>query len=380
MSDLDKFKKIIKSSSTKKSFKKYSKREIISKLSLKYNKNDKGEYFTKKYTYNQKYPEKLKYTQKLDKKLYGSEISIRDLIFFDLETTSLSLGAGNYPFLIGIGFLKNKKFVIKQFLYSEMGSENAIIDELKSYIKDKVFVTYNGKCFDIPLLKNRLLINSTKYSAKKKSIDLLYIMRRLFKYKLKKFDLQTVSAYLNTARDKYIDIHGSEIPKVFKDYIHFGEIIDMKKVLYHNERDIFSLFKMLKFIEFEYNSYSSDKKLILGIIEYELLSNKYFLLKNINHDKFLKKDNINYKILKNIIIYYKRQKKWEKVENIILKSLKVFTQNLFLIKEITKVYYLRLKKYKKAVIYATTGYKIASKYGLNNEKKYYLKIINRYKS
>jgi len=48
MSDLDKFKKIIKSSSTKKSYKKYSKREIISKLSLKYNKNDKGEYFTKK--------------------------------------------------------------------------------------------------------------------------------------------------------------------------------------------------------------------------------------------------------------------------------------------------------------------------------------------
>jgi len=379
MSDLDKFKKIIKSSSSRESLKINSKREIISKLSLEYNKNDKGEYFSKKYTYNQKYPEKLKYTQKLDKKLFGAEVFTRDLVFFDLETTSLSLGAGNYPFLIGIGFLKNEKFVIKQFLYSEMGSENAIIDELKSYIKDKIFVTYNGKCFDIPLLKNRLLINSTEYPAKKKSVDLLYIMRRLFKYKLKKFDLQTVSACLNTARDKYSDIHGSEIPRVFKDYIHFGEIQDMKKVLYHNERDIFSLFKMLNFIEFERNSYLNDKKFILGIIEYELLSKRYSLLRSINHNRFLKNDNINYKIFKNIIIYYKRLKKWEKVENIILKSLNIFSQSLFLIKEITKVYYLRLKKYKKAVKYAKIGYKVASKFGLNNEKKYYLKIIKRYK-
>ena len=380
MSDLSKFQNIIKSSNKKKSKKNVSIDEIADRLSLTVRKNKFGSYFHKKYKYDIDIRDTLERVNYLDEKLFNHTIKKKDLVFLDLETTSLSIGAGNYPFLIGIGFFKKNQFELKQYLYTDVDSEKAILENIKEIIENKILVTYNGKCFDIPLLENRFLINNIDQIIKKPSLDLLYIMRRVFKHYLDSFDLQTVSDYLAIDRNKWEDIEGYEIPGIYNEYIHFGRYQKLEPVLYHNERDVFALAKMLHFIENKLykNLNINNRYLLAGILDYEIKSKNYNILEDINYSKIKENKNINYLILKKIYLYHKKRKEWNRAEKTLIWSLKIFSGNLYFIKELTKVYYLRLKKYEKAVKIAKKGYRISSKFGLDTQKNYYRKIIERY--
>src|SRR6056297_2399218 len=191
MSDLSKFQNIIKSSNKRKKRKETDIEQIANKLDLSIMENEYGTYFHKMYNYELDIRDTLKGVNYLDEKLFNHTIKKKDLVFLDLETTSLSIGAGNYPFLIGIGFFKDSEFILKQYLFTDVDSERAILEKIKEVVKDRIIVTYNGKCFDIPLLENRFLINNIKQNIQKPSLDLLYLMRRVFKHYLNSFDLQT---------------------------------------------------------------------------------------------------------------------------------------------------------------------------------------------
>ncbi|TYB31041.1 MAG: hypothetical protein FXF47_06350 [Candidatus Mcinerneyibacterium aminivorans] len=382
MKKLSKFQNIIKRSSKKKNKKKnISADEIAENLNLKIKDNQWGTYFYKRYSYNLNLPEVLSGIYYLDKKLNNLNIKKSDLIFLDLETTSLSIGAGNYPFLIGLGFFRNNDFILEQYLYTDVDSEESILMELKKIIENKIVVSYNGKCFDIPLIENRFTINRIDMSIKKPSMDLLYVMRRLFKYELDSFNLQNISRYLGINRNKLEDVEGYEIPQIFSEYVHFGRYERLKPVLYHNERDVFALAKMLQYVEIDiYNDKKFHNKHILaGALQYELKTKNYNLIEEIKYKKINKEKNINYILLKILYRYYKKRKLWEKAERILKWSLDIFSNNLYFLKELTKVYYLRLKDYKKAVKIAKKGYLVASKFGLNKQKGYFKKILNRYK-
>ena len=46
-------------------------------------------------------------------------IHLHECIFFDIETTSLTSGTGNYAFLVGIGYFTNNVFTIEQLFMRE---------------------------------------------------------------------------------------------------------------------------------------------------------------------------------------------------------------------------------------------------------------------
>lgn len=378
MERLSRFRKIIKTKNSKKN-KGLNKAKSADYLGLKRIENNYGEYFYKKYEYEENLPKHFKNIGYLDKLLFDKNIYLKNLLFFDLETTSLSIGAGTYPFLIGIGYFKNQNtFIIEQYLFSEISSEKALINIINQKMKNKILVTYNGKCFDIPLIKNRFILNNKNFTAQSYSIDLLYIMRRLFKYKLSKFDLQTVSNYLNVKRSDIEDVEGYEIPNIFKDYMHMGKYKMIEPVLYHNERDVYSLAVMIKYIEKKYKDIYNNKKILAGLLNYEFKSKNYNRIKDINFKNYLNHSNIDYKILKIKFKYLKKKKKWLKAEKLLKSALNIYKNNLYFIKELTKIYYLRLKDYNKTVKITKKGRRVASKYGLKEQKKYFKKIHNRY--
>jgi len=380
MSDLSKFQNIIKSSNKRKKRKETDIEQIANKLDLSIMENEYGTYFHKMYNYELDIRDTLKGVNYLDEKLFNHTIKKKDLVFLDLETTSLSIGAGNYPFLIGIGFFKDSEFILKQYLFTDVDSERAILEKIKEVVKDRIIVTYNGKCFDIPLLENRFLINNIKQNIQKPSLDLLYLMRRVFKHYLNSFDLQTVSDYLSIDRNKWEDVEGYEIPRIYNEYIHYGRYEKLKPVLYHNERDVFSLARMIYFIEYDlYRKRKFNNKYILaGVLDYEIKTQNYKIIKDIKYSKIKKNKNINYLLLKKLYLYHKKRKEWKSAEKILNWSLEVFSGNSYFIKELTKVYYLRLKNYSEAVTIAKKGYRISSKFGLDKQKKYFKKIIDRY--
>src|SRR3954469_9027621 len=82
-------------------------------------------------------------------------------IFFDLETTGLSGGAGTVAFLVGRGwFDESGAFVTEQHLLVSAASERAMLQNLAHDIASVgALVTFNGKSFDAPVLDTRYLFH-----------------------------------------------------------------------------------------------------------------------------------------------------------------------------------------------------------------------------
>src|SRR5579862_3659233 len=80
----------------------------------------------------------------------------RKWLFLDTETTGLAGGTGTYAFLIGLAWWESGGIRIEQLFMRDHDEEHAILLELARRVEERpVLVTFNGKCFDWPLLQNR---------------------------------------------------------------------------------------------------------------------------------------------------------------------------------------------------------------------------------
>ncbi len=175
------------------------------------------------------------------------ELRFEDLVFVDLETTSLSIGAGSYAFLFGLGTVQGRTLVVEQYFMHEYSEEPAILRKMLKTFQEKTAVTYNGHSFDIPLLKNRYRINRVPgFPVEKKSIDLLHPSRAVFKSLFENCALSTLETrVLGIARTD--DIPSWLIPEVYFSYQKTGETQRMGSVIAHHRQDIASMALLLLF-------------------------------------------------------------------------------------------------------------------------------------
>ena len=86
--------------------------------------------------------------------------------FIDTETTGLSLGAGTYTFLIGVGTFENpvglrtrRRFVVRQFFMRNPAEERAQLHLVEEALgRCTGIVSFNGRGFDMPLINNRFVL------------------------------------------------------------------------------------------------------------------------------------------------------------------------------------------------------------------------------
>ncbi len=170
------------------------------------------------------------------------DFTLDELLFFDLETTSLSIGTGTYPFLIGVGYLQKDSFVIDQYFMHRFDCEPAILKEVRSSFRAAgIVVTYNGKTFDMPLIKNRYRLNRIPdFPTEIPVVDLLYPCRRMFKNLYGSCSLKVMEERVLGVFRKD-DIPGWEIPDVFFSYQKYGETARLAQVVEHNRMDIESM-------------------------------------------------------------------------------------------------------------------------------------------
>ena len=80
----------------------------------------------------------------------------RRVVFFDLETTGLSGGAGTLAFLAGCGWFEDEGFMVRQFFLGGPSGERAMLDALAAiFCEASLLVTFNGRTFDVPLMETR---------------------------------------------------------------------------------------------------------------------------------------------------------------------------------------------------------------------------------
>ena len=165
--------------------------------------------------------------------------NLRRAVFIDTETTGLAGGAGTYAFLIGIGHLELDHMVVRQYLLPDFGHEWLMLNALEQALGGFAYtVSFNGKSFDIPLLKNRYVLNQMITSLEDMPhLDLLHAARRIWRRRLPACDLQSLERYiLNITRDN--DLPGELVPQAYFEFIRKREALLLRDVLEHNYYDI----------------------------------------------------------------------------------------------------------------------------------------------
>ncbi|WP_309118467.1 ribonuclease H-like domain-containing protein [Paenibacillus sp.] len=171
----------------------------------------------------------------------GRVVEPEKLLFLDTETTGLGQGAGNVPFLIGIGWWTSDGFTVRQWLIRHPGEEAAMLAMLSEKLPAFThLVTYNGRTFDWPLVKNRYVLQRLAVPKDPAHFDFLYPSRSLWRTTMPSVRLGAVEeAKLGVFRED--DVPGSMAPALYFQYLAERDCSVLEGVVRHNETDIVTL-------------------------------------------------------------------------------------------------------------------------------------------
>jgi hypothetical protein len=134
------------------------------------------------------------------------------LVCLDTETTGLATAAGTLAWLVGVGWWEADRFRPVQLMLPDHGEERALLSALEAMIPPWAWlVTYNGRAFDWPLLVARYRLARRDAPAHAGHLDLLPVVRRLFRHRMSDARLRTAEAEL-LGLHRVGDIDGWEIP------------------------------------------------------------------------------------------------------------------------------------------------------------------------
>ena len=176
--------------------------------------------------------------------------------FIDTETTGLSLGAGTYTFLIGVGLYepelpedvsgreRGAAFVVRQFFMRHPGEERAQLHLVEEALgRATGIVSFNGRGFDMPLINNRFVLASMPPPlAGAPHLDLLPPARRLWRARWGSCSLGNLERNVLGLQRTTEDVPGYLIPDIYRQYYLTGAPTEMlARVFYHNLQDVVSM-------------------------------------------------------------------------------------------------------------------------------------------
>ncbi|WP_298498609.1 ribonuclease H-like domain-containing protein [uncultured Methanobrevibacter sp.] len=163
--------------------------------------------------------------------------------FMDIET----LGLSNVPIiLIGVAEIKGNEIISSQYFLRDIYEEPAVIEAYLSHLdEDSVHVTFNGKSFDVPYIKNRCLSNRLSADLNLAHLDLMYFAKNLWKDDLPNCQLQTIEREI-FGIEREGDVPGQYIPDYYNTYLAEKNIGPIVPIIEHNRQDIVSLASFLE--------------------------------------------------------------------------------------------------------------------------------------
>jgi uncharacterized protein YprB with RNaseH-like and TPR domain len=171
----------------------------------------------------------------------GQPVRPWDLLFLDTETTGLAGGTGTLPFVLGLARPEPEGLRLRQYFLTGFTGEAAMLDHARTWLDEcSHLVTFNGKCFDVPLLTTRYrLMRLATPLQTKGHLDLLHPTRAAFANRWSDCRLQTAEQrLLGFVRTN--DLGGHLIPAVV-----LGRADEVPRVLEHNRWDLVSLAGLL---------------------------------------------------------------------------------------------------------------------------------------
>lgn len=169
----------------------------------------------------------------------------RPLVCLDLETTGLATGPGTLAFLVGLGTWDGDRLIVRQLLLPDHAGETALLTILDELIPaEGALVTYNGRCFDWPLLVARYRLHRRDPPAHANHHDLLPVARQLWRARLGDARLATIERGV-CGVERGDDLPGALIPERYFGYLRERRPELLRAVIEHNREDIVTLGRLL---------------------------------------------------------------------------------------------------------------------------------------
>jgi uncharacterized protein YprB with RNaseH-like and TPR domain len=161
----------------------------------------------------------------------------QDFVIVDIET----LGLSERPIIL-LGIAKPTKTCIctSQFLLRDIQDEPSAIWALVSQLEqNSSLITFNGRSFDIPYIKQRLAYYGLDACLDNPHFDVLHFTRRALRHKLSDCRLETVEKYIGIERE--INIPGALVPHFYDTYLKTKNAGPLVAIVEHNKQDLLTL-------------------------------------------------------------------------------------------------------------------------------------------
>ncbi len=163
------------------------------------------------------------------------------LLVVDIETGGFS---GSPVFLIGALEVDAVRAHIVQFLARDYPEEVGILRAFAALADScGVWVTFNGKSFDHPFLRDRATRHRMSLPEPPSHIDLLPLARRKWRGVTPDCKLATLERHI-LGRARLDDIPGSDVPDLFHHFIRTGNARPLRAVLEHNRLDLLASYEL----------------------------------------------------------------------------------------------------------------------------------------
>ena len=183
-----------------------------------------------------------------------------DALYVDTETTGLSGGTGTVAFLVGLAFFDRGQLVMEQLFVRTLGEEAAMLHHYVKRVEAASFVvTFNGKSFDLPLLRTRLMLSRVPAAPHRPHLDLLHVARRV--HGRKKAVVDPFAQYGEVASGlrlvalecdvlgfvRHDDTPSGEVSQCYLHFLRTGDVRGLFGVVEHNAWDVMTMAAMVGF-------------------------------------------------------------------------------------------------------------------------------------
>jgi len=167
-------------------------------------------------------------------------------LYLDTETTGLSGGTGTVAFLVGLAFFEPSKepggsggaWIVEQLLVRELGEEAPMLARVAERLAAaEMIVTFNGKSFDMPLLRTRFMLAGLPLPPEPPHLDLVHVARRIHKARNVPCKLTKLEEHI-LGFVRVDDVPSGEVAGHYLHFLRTGDTRGLVGVVDHNGWDV----------------------------------------------------------------------------------------------------------------------------------------------
>ncbi len=166
----------------------------------------------------------------------------RRALYLDTETTGLAGGTGTVAFLVGLAWWDGGCLVLEQLLVRELGEEAPMLERVRERIQAaSLLVTFNGKSFDMPLLRTRFVMARLERPLEPPHLDLLHVARRIHGKRIRQGCRLVCLERDVLGFERLDDVASGDVSACYLHFLRTGDARALLGVIEHNAWDVVAM-------------------------------------------------------------------------------------------------------------------------------------------